>query len=249
MSELTIKEIGALLARAVDLKTKPVYVYGSDKIPVNGKITSSISDCAAAAIYQVASGVQKGPIYVTYDQEHSICRCRGGPAWFGFAKIDPGMAEVMACEMKEISRPAPKYLKESEKAALDTFMSTGKIAGIGKYVVMATCEDARAGSEGRCIICFGTGAQIRDLCALAHFRRHDAFDGISVPWGASCGTLVTYPAGMSENAQGGRICIGPVDPSAREWMPADFMGIGIPIQAAGQMAADVHRSFISKRAR
>jgi hypothetical protein len=48
---------------------------------------------------------------------------------------------------------------------------------------MRSCHELSEDPDVRCIICFATAAQIRDLCALAHFRRYDVFAAISVPWG------------------------------------------------------------------
>lgn len=60
---ILIREIGAALARAVNLKVRPICVYGSDRIPENGIRTASISPCIASAIYQLATGTIDGPIY------------------------------------------------------------------------------------------------------------------------------------------------------------------------------------------
>jgi hypothetical protein len=76
---------------------------------------------------------------------------------------------------------------------------------------------------------------------------HNVFNLISVPWGPACATLVTYPAGMAGNASLSQIFIGPTDPSARDWLPEDYLAIGIPEDMARKMANDVGRSFLAKR--
>jgi hypothetical protein len=52
---------------------------------------------------------------------------------------------------------------------------------------------------------------------------------------------------MAENVCSAQICIGPTDPSAREWLPENCMAMGIPVEIARKMAQDVERSFLAKR--
>jgi hypothetical protein len=106
---------------------------------------------------------------------------------------------------------------------------------------MCCCNDVIDGLEVRCIVCFSDGEQTRDLCALAHFENDDAFGLISVPWGPSCATMVTYSAGMTENVPLDKIFVGPTDPSAREWLPKEYMIMGIPVKTARRMTNNVSR--------
>ncbi len=102
-----------------------------------------------------------------------------------------------------------KHLKENENIACETYKAVGEIKTLGRYVVMRRCDDFQEDPGVKCIVCFASGEQIRDLCALAHFGSHNVFNLISVPWGPACATLVTYPAGMAENASLSQISIGP----------------------------------------
>ncbi|WP_081476814.1 DUF169 domain-containing protein [Methanocella conradii] len=177
-----------------------------------------------------------------------FCRCIGGPAWFGYDNFDPRLAGLMSMGSKEVKDCNPKYLKESEQVAFEMYKSIGKVTPLGKYVIMEACENVQGDPGVKCIIFFGTSGQIRDLCALAYFRARDVLSKVSVPWGPACATLVTYPACMSKNISNGQVFIGPTDPSAREWLPDDYMAMGVPIKMAVQMAKDIEKSFIYKRA-
>jgi len=64
MSELTLAEIGRILADSVGLETQIVCVSGSDRVPESGVRASAISCCLASAIYQMATGIISGPLYL-----------------------------------------------------------------------------------------------------------------------------------------------------------------------------------------
>jgi hypothetical protein len=61
--------------------------------------------------------------------------------------------------------------------------------------------------------------------------------------------MITYPAGMAENAPKDSAYIGPTDPTGNKWLPPDLMIMGIPIDLAQQMASDLDESFICKRSK
>jgi hypothetical protein len=198
-------------------------------------------------MYKIATGMVNDPVYIGDETGQIFCRCIGGPAWFGYGTFDPRLAGLMAAGSKNMPNGDPKYLKQNEGVAFETYKSLGRIEPLGKYAVIRRCEDMHEDPGVKCFICFATGEQMRDLCGLAHFRSRDVFDLVSVPWGPACATLVTYPAGMAEKALSDRIYVGPTDPSAREWMPENYMAMGIPAEVARTMAEDIESSFLGKR--
>jgi hypothetical protein len=246
MVPLSIMQIGAALSRAVNLKTKPVCVYGSDRVPEKGIRSASIGHCLASSMYKIAVGLINDPVYVGNEPNQLFCRCIGGPAWFGYCSFDPSLPGLMSTGSR-MTDCAPKHLKENEKIALETYKAVGRITPLGKYAIMRSCDDMHEDPGVKCLVCFASGEQVRDLCALAHFGSRDVFNSISIPWGPACATLVTYPAGMAESASPDRIYIGPPDPSAREWLPENYMAMGIPAGIARMMAKDWARSFLAKR--
>jgi len=247
MIEQNIKEINEALTEAVDLDTELVCVYGSDHIPEKSLLVSSASSCLASAIYEMAKGNVSSPLYAAYEPQGRICRCMGGPAWFGYSPFDSKLMSLLASGSDELIGCSPKHLKENRNIAKNTICSIGKVKPLGRYVIMSCCNDIRDDREVRCIICFADGEQTRDLCALAHFGTDDVFGSISIPWGPSCATMITYPAGMAENAPNA-LFIGPTDPSAREWLPKGCMILGIPIGIAKRMAKNANESFLAKLA-
>jgi len=245
MSELTIEEIGRILADSIDLETQIVCVSGSEEIPESGVLTSSISGCIASAMYLMATGAIPGPLYAGYEQDQPFCRCMGGPAWFGYRPFDPRLMSLLASGSEDLKGLTQKRLKNSREIAQKTISSIGKVVPLGRYVVMSCCEGLKDDRDVRCIVCFGRGEQIRNLCALAHYASSDVFDAVSIPWGPSCATMITYPAGMAENAPSDMLFVGPSDPSADEWLPKGCLVIGIPVKIARMMAGCAEQSFLA----
>jgi hypothetical protein len=196
-------------------------------------------------MYLMAAGEIFGPLYAGYEQDQSFCRCIGGPAWFGYRSFDPSLMSLLASESDDLKGFTQKRLKKSREIAQNTISSIGKVLPLGRYVVMSCCDGLKDGSGVRCIVCFGSGEQIRNLCALAHFACSDVFDPISVPWGPSCATMITYPAGMAENAPQDTLFVGPSDPSASVWLPKGCLVVGIPVKMARMMAECAEQSFLA----
>lgn len=243
---LSVRQIGDCLANAVNMKTSPICAYGTDRLPEDAILSSWINTCLAQSMYQMAEGKIKSSVYVGSETGQGFCRCIGGPAWFGYERFDPRLPGMMSTGSADAKQPR-KRLKENEDTACETYRAVGDIKSLGRYVVIKRCADIKEDPGVRCIICFASGEKVRDLCALAHFGSHEVFNLISVPWGPACATLVTYPAGMAENTDSTRISLGPTDPSARSWMPADYLALGIPVDIARKMADDASRSFLADR--
>jgi hypothetical protein len=242
---LSIRQIGLLLAGAVNMRISPVCVYGSDRIPDNAVRSSQLNDCLARNIFQIAQGRIRGPVYAGDEPGQAFCRCMGGPAWFGYRRFDPRLPGMMSAG-SGADKQDGKRLKENGEIAWETYRAVGKIKPLGRYVVICRCDDLPDDWSAKCIICFARAVQIRDLCALAHFGSHNVFDLISFPWGPACATLVTYPAGMAENAPDSKIFIGPTDPSAKSWLSEDCLAMGMSTEVARKIAGGVKRSFLAK---
>ena len=69
----------------------------------------------------------------------------------------------------------------------------------------------------------------------------------NLPWGPSCSTFITYPAGMVENAPKDSAFVGPQDPTQNRSLPLDMMAIGIPAGLAIRMAENLDSSFAVRR--
>ena len=186
------------------------------------------------------------PIYISADTIEGCCG--GGQAWFGFSGFSPYIKYFVSQGTKEFRNGEAEYLRASPEIAEENVRQVGKITPPGKYLIVRACADMHDEEPVRSVLCFGVGEQIRNLCALVHFRVQDPFYSIIVPQGPSCASFVTYAAGMAENAPKDAAVIGPCDPTGNAWFPKDHLSMAIPIDIARRMAEDVEESFITRRA-
>jgi hypothetical protein len=94
---------------------------------------------------------------------------------------------------------------------------------------------------------FGNGEQIRNMAALIHFDRDNPFSPVIVPWGSSCSTFITFPAGLAENTPRNTAFMGPQDPTQNHTLPPEMMALGIPAKMAVRMEENLDASFITRR--
>ncbi|OPY29675.1 MAG: hypothetical protein A4E28_00735 [Methanocella sp. PtaU1.Bin125] len=235
-----------MLAEAGRLKLRPLCVYGSDTLP-EGAVPSHVVDrCIARAIYASALHGQTPPLYV--EEAHEAC-CSGGRMWMGFAEPHPKLKYFVTVGASDFRGGAAERLKAAPELFDESKRRAGKITPPGRYVIIGPCSDDVPAESVRSLILFGGCEQIRNLCALAQYNSSDPFFRTLIPWGASCSTMITYPAGLAANATDSAAYVGPTDPTGNQWFPPDLMVMGIPIRLARQMAADIGGSFIAKRDR
>jgi len=245
MVDLTIKEIGDKLAQAGMLKTSVLCVYGSETMPVNATPIKKINRCIANSIFTLS--VQKNITTVYIGEDDLEGCCPGGQAWFGYKGFMPMLKYFLSTGSEDFRGGAAEFLIANPDLAEEQLHSIGKINPLGKYTVIQKCDDMDDQDlEIKAFICFGTSEQVRNLCSLAHFRPEKAVN-IQIPWGPSCASFVTYPAGMAEHGPNNCIVIGPSDPTGNHWFPQNYLSIGIPFDFAKRMAHDLDQSFITKR--
>ncbi|MHA2036620.1 MAG: DUF169 domain-containing protein [Promethearchaeota archaeon] len=245
MEDLTIKEIGYNLAQAGRLKASVLCVYGSETIPVNAVPMKKINRCLANAIFSLSSQKNFDKVYIGDDDLEGYCP--GGQAWFGYKGLMPMLKYFLSTGTKDFRGGASEFLIATPDLAEKQLRSIGKITALGKYTIIQKCDGIDdVNLEVKAFICFGVAEQIRNLCSLAHFRPENDVT-IQIPWGASCTSFVTHPAGMAENSPKNSIIIGPTDPTGNDWFPQNHLSIGIPFEIAKRMAKDLDQSFIIKR--
>jgi Uncharacterised ArCR, COG2043 len=244
-SKNTLMEIGDALKKAGRLETRPLAVYGSETIPEGSVSMTSIDQCTAKTILMAAVNDNIPKLFIG-KQSLKGC-CLGGITWFGFGKISPFIKYFVSTGKKEFRNGEAEYLKASPEIMEKVQEAVGKITPPGKYLVISPLKEMEEGYDVKSVLCFGSGEQIRNLCSLIHFRLEDPFKSIITPFGPSCATFVTYPAGMSEKAPKNTAYIGPVDPTGNSWFPTNYMALGIPIDMARDMCNDLADSFAVKR--
>lgn len=245
MVNLTIREIGLKLSQAGRLKATPLCIYGSETIPQSGVPIKNISRCFANAIFTLSLHKNINSVYIGNGVLNGCCP--GGQAWFGYKDFLPKLKYFLSTGSEDFRGGACENLIANPDLAEKQLNSVGTITPFSKYIVIRKCDSIDEQDFGiKAFLCFGNSEQIRNLCSLAHFRPGESFT-IQMPWGSSCASFVTYPAGMAVNGPKDSIIIGPTDPTGNYWFPQNYLSIGIPFEIANRMANDLDESFIIKR--
>ncbi|MFW9875761.1 MAG: DUF169 domain-containing protein [Candidatus Thorarchaeota archaeon] len=245
MEKLTIKEVGIKLTRAGKLKASPLCVYGSETLPENTIPIYKINRCIANAIFMLSTDKDLSSVYIG-NNILEWC-CPGGQAWLGYKAFLPMLKFFLSTGSQDFREGAAEFLIANPDLAEKQLRSIGKITPIGKYTVIQKCDSIdKENLDIKAVICFGISEQIRNLCSLAHFRPDKAFN-VQIPWGASCASFISYPAGIIEKGPKNCIIIGPTDPTGNYWFPQYYLSMGIPLDIARRMANDLDDSFIIKR--
>jgi hypothetical protein len=244
MSGIAIKEIGEKLAAAGCLKHKPVCVYGADAVPEGTVSVSSVDRCIAKTIFKMASHDTVPSVYISAEDEDC---CAGGRTWLGFIEMNPKLKYFVTIGTKDFRGGAAEHLKATPELFDKSFEALGKVTPPGKYIIASTCSSIEKDFGVRSILLFGNGETIRNLAGLAQFNEWEQFSSVVTPGGPTCATFITYPAGMAEKAPKGAVFTGSTDPTGNLWFPPELMAMGIPIEKAREMAANVDESFIGKK--
>lgn len=245
MVNLTIREIGIKLSQAGRLKATPLCIYGSETIPESAVPIKNINRCIAYAIFALSVHKNINSVYIGNGVLNGCCP--GGQAWFGYKTFLPMLKYFLSTGSEDFRGGAAEYLIANPDLSEKQLNSVGRITPISNYIVIRKCESMdEQDFDVKAFLCFGNSEQIRNLCSLVHFRPEDSFI-IQIPWGPSCASFVTYPAGMAENGPRDCIIIGPTDPTGNYWFPQNYLSMGIPFEIANRMANDLDESFIIKR--
>jgi hypothetical protein len=241
---LSVQELGKRLVKAGRLKLRPLCVYGTDEIPQDAMPSYTIARCIAKAVYTAALFEETPSLYVDASQEQC---CPGGMVWMGLDEPHPMLKYFVTVGTPNFLGGAAEHLKATPELFDEQRKRAGKVTPPGKYIVIGPCADDIKPNRIRSLILFAGSEQIRNLCGLAQFNSSDLFSKTVIPAGATCSTMITFPASMAENAPKDSAYVGPTDPTGNQWLPPELMIMGIPIALAQQMAIDLDDSFICRR--
>jgi hypothetical protein len=246
MAPVSFREIGTRLARAFRLTSRPLAVYGTERAPANAVHLSKVNRCIAVSMYRMATENVEYGIYLTGDEPEGCCP--GGLSHIGFTKKPGYIRYFVSTGKKDVRGGAAEYLKATPELVDRSFQALGRVVPPGRYLVVQACETLPHPEPPiRSICCFGNAEQARNLAALVHFDRDDPFSPVIVPWGPSCATFVSYPAGLVERAPKQTAFMGPQDPTQNNSLPPDTMAMGIPAEVAVRMAENLESSFVVRR--
>jgi hypothetical protein len=243
---LSIDELGKKLTEAGRLKLRPLCIYGTNEIPEGAVPSHTVDRCVAKAVYTSALFEETPPLYV--EAAHDQC-CAGALVWMGLAEPHPKLKYFVTIGTPDFRGGAAEHLKATPELFDEQKERAGRITPPGKYTVIGPCTDDIAPEKVRSFILFAGSEQTRNLCGLAQFNNSDPFFKTIISGGPTCVTMITFPAGMAENAPKDSAYVGPVDPTGNSWLPPELVIMGIPAILAQQMAGDLEESFICKRSR
>ena len=246
---MNVSQIAERLARAGRLGARPLCVYGADEPPAGSSAAQELGRCVAHAIYRLACESDLGDA-IHHQQLEGRC-CPGGQAWCGFQPFRPMLKHFLSAGTPAFRDGKAEHLLASPELAEARLASAGAITAPGPFLVVrkaASFEPGEGEPEILSFLVFGGAEQLRNLCSLAYFGL-DTSMGVQMPWGPSCASFVSYPAGMIEHGPHGQLVLGPTDPTTNRWFPPDWLSLGIPFDLAKAMARQLDDSFIAKQPR
>ena len=246
MTGLHFKEIGARARISIQASTRPLAIYGTEELPsdiphlagVNRVLLFPCSGWRQETKYQGSGSVLIPARAVARAVSHTWDLHLNGKKSMYF--VSTGRVDVRG--------GAAEVLKIRSRKGRGLLQSNGEGHTPGKYLVISACDALPDPSPDiRSVCCFGTAEQVRNMAALVHFDRDDPFSPVIVPWGPSCATFISYPAGLAANAPANTAFMGPQDPTQNHTLPPDMMALGIPADLAARMVKNLDASFITRR--
>ncbi|MDD1679631.1 MAG: DUF169 domain-containing protein [Methanomicrobiales archaeon] len=225
MATAAWKEIGEQFSHAFHLKDQPLTVYGSESVPSGAIHLSEVNRCFAVSLFQMSSRGDPSTIYVGTDESEGCCV--GGLSHMGFISRPDSIKYFVSTGKSDVRGGAAEYLKANPELVEAGFNAAGRITPPGRYLIIQNCDAVPQPDPGVRSLCFfGNAEQIRNLAALVHFDREDPFYPVIIPWGPSCATLISYPAGLAEGAPKQTAFVGPQDPTQNRSLPPRDHGDG-----------------------
>jgi hypothetical protein len=245
MTFINPTEVGSGLKKAGRLSSQPLCIYGADTPPSDSTPSIDIDRCIARVIFSLGTQSSYSAIHIGIDNDKQCCP--GGQAWFGYQSFRPNLNYFLSTGTPNFREGKSEFLISNPGLATKRLQATGKITPLGKYIVVHRTDQTIEGDPDiKVFLCFGKAEQIRNLCSLVYFDSESSYEA-QIPWGPSCASFISYPAGMIENGPENSIIVGPTDPTGNYWFPDDFLSIGIPAEICKKMARNVDSSFIGKR--
>lgn len=245
---IEVNEIGKKFKTLLKLDKSPLVIYESENLPENAVPMCSLDRCVAKAIFLTSANDNLNPLYIN-NKSLKGC-CPGSITYLGFGKPAKFIKYFVSIGKENFRGGDAEYLKASPDDVEKFLKSIGEIKQIEKNLIIQRCEDVEYDINDinlKSILIFGDAEQIRNLSSLIYFKNENTFGGISMPFGPSCASFITYPTGMTEKTPENTSFLGPVDPTGNNWFPSDYLSMGIPINIAIELYNDIDESFISKR--
>ncbi len=241
----TVADMGSMLGRAARLERRPLCVFESDSVPPGSRPFGQADRCLARAAYMCAVG---GLECLHLGREARSGICPGGQFWTGLSEMSEGLRHFISCGSPSFRGGAAEHLKRDPEMVSASLSRVGRIRAPERFLCLMPCERFREElGEPRSLLLFAGAEQARNLLTLHHYGTPEVFTSAGAPWGPSCASFLSYPAGLSANCPDHMTIIGPVDPTGNDWMPPGTLSLGIPMDVALRMVRDLEGSFMVRR--
>jgi len=190
--------------------------------------------CVIAAL----AGARKGNSFC-FDAE-SI-GCFGGRRYLGFAeKIMPDFEYFLSCGIPgklrgERYKKSPELVREAMKHA-PLFKAPARFIVFKRWDKLGKSDDADVA------IFFAQPDVLSGLFTLSNFDEAEP-NGVFVPFGAGCSTVVQYPY-LERLSARPRAVIGMFDVSARPFVPPNALTFSVPVNKFLRMIDNMEESFL-----
>jgi len=250
---IDINNIAKKFKTFLKLDTFPLAIYESKSRPENAVPMCSIDQCVAKSIFLNSIDKNAKPLYIN-NKTLKGC-CLGSMTYLGFAKPAKIIKYIVSTGKENLFDGEGEHLKASPSDVEKFLESLGKINQLENNLIIQKCEDIQSDMDIatendinlKAILIFANTVQIRNLSSLIYFKNENTFTGISMPFGPSCASFITYPMGLAEKTPKNTSFLGPVDPTGNVWFPSDCLAMGIPIAIAISLGENIDKSFLSKR--
>lgn len=243
--EISVAEMGSRLGRAVRLELHPLCVFESESIPPESLPFGQADRCLAKAAFMCASG-ELECLHLGREARSGVCP--GGQFWTGLSGMSEGLKHFISCGSPSFRNGAAEHLKRDPELVIASLSRVGRIRAPNGFLCLMPCDQFREElGEPRSLLLFAGAEQARNLLTLHHYGTPEVFTSTGAPWGPSCASFISYPAGLCANCPDHMTVIGPVDPTGNDWLPPGTMSLGIPMDVAIRMVRDLEGSFMVRR--
>lgn len=167
--------------------------------------------------------------------------CFGGKRYLGFAeKIMPNFEYFLSCGIP--GRLEGERYKKSPELVKELMKYQPRFKAPARFIVFKRWDMLEESDDPEVVIFFAQPDALSGLFTLANFDQAEP-NGVFVPMGAGCGSIVQYPYLEKDSARA-RGVIGMFDVSARPFVPENVLTFSVPMNKFLTMIKNMEESFL-----
>jgi len=167
--------------------------------------------------------------------------CFGGKRYLGFSnQIMPNFEYFLSCGIP--GQMEGERYKKSPELVKEIMAKAPMMQASAEFIVFKRWDMLDEIDEPEVVIFFAHPDVLSGLCTLANFDHSD--DGVIVPFGSGCSTIVQYPF-LEREATSPKAILGMFDVSARPHVPEHTLSFAVPMTRFLVMIDNIGESFLS----